>query len=183
VCCLGKTETIKERAVWVYLPSIEQKERWQKLAAQSGVSLSKWIIETVEEAIRPTEEHEWRPRKDLEEELEVSKKEVAGLHNELRQQKIIREKLERELRRYRAEPFLVPEFEGVRRYDKELIELLRSSRSLDGKPKAMTDIDILQYLGIDPTEDEVVKAVSAQLGNLEAYGIVKSTPKGWRWIE
>jgi len=180
---LGKTETIKERAVWVYLPSIEQKERWQKLAAQSGASLSKWVIETVEEAIRPTEEHEWRPRKDLEEEIEVSKEEVASLRNKLRVQKIIREKLERELRRYRAKPFLVPEFEGVRHYDKELIELLRSSRSLDGKPKAMTDIEILQYLGIDPTEEEAVKAVSAQLGNLEAYEIVKSTPKGWRWIE
>jgi len=145
---VGKTETIKERAIWVYLPSIEQKERWQKFAEQSGVSLSKWVIETVEEAIRP-----------------------------------IREKLERELRRYRAEPFLAPEFEGVRRYDKELIELLRSSQSLNGKPKALTDTEILQYLGIDPTEEEAIKAVSAQLANLEAYGIMKSTPKGWRWVE
>ena len=181
--CLGKTETIKERAIWVYLPSIEHKESWQKLAKQSGVSLSKWVIEAVEEAVRPAEELELKPRKDLEEELEGLKKEVAGLRGELRQQKIIREKLERELRRYRAEPFLVPEFEGVRRYDKELIELLRSSRSLVGKPKALTDIEILQYLGIDATEEEAVKAVSTQLANLEAYGITKSTPKGWRWVE
>ena len=181
--CLGKTETIKERAIWVYLPSIEQKERWQKLAKQSGVSLSKWVIEAVEEAVCPAEEREWKPRKDLEEELQGLKKEVAGLRGELRQQNIIREKLERELRRYRAEPFLVPEFEGVRRYDKELIELLRSSRSLNGKPKALTDSEILQYLGIDPTEEEAIKAVSAQLANLEAYGIVKSTPKGWKWVE
>jgi predicted RNase H-like nuclease (RuvC/YqgF family) len=183
VCSLGKTETIKERAVWVYLPSIEQKKRWQKFADQSGVSLSKWVIETVEEAIRPTEEQELKPRKDLEEEIEGLKKEVAGLRGELRQQKIIREKLERELRRYRAKPFLAPKFEGIRRYDKQLIEVLRSSRNLDEKPKALTDMEILQYLGIDPTEEEAVKAVSTQLENLEAYGIVKSTPKGWRWIE
>jgi hypothetical protein len=183
VCCLGKTETIKERAVWVYLPSIEQKERWQKFADQSGVSLSKWVIETVEEAVRPTEEREWKPRKDLEEEIEGLKKEVASLRGEFRQQKIIREKLERELRRYRAEPFLAPRFEGIRHYDKELIELLRSNRSLDEKPKALTDSEILQYLGIDPNEEDAVKAVSAQLANLEAYGIVKSTPKGWKWIE
>ena len=180
---MGKTETIKERAIWVYLPSIEQKERWQELAKQSGVSLSKWVIETVEEAVRPAEELEWKPRKDLEEENEGLKEGVAGLRGELRQQNIIREKLERELRRYRAEPFLVPKFEGIRRYDKELIELLRSSRSLNGKPKALTDIEILQYLGIDPTEEEAVKGVSAQLANLEAYGIMKSTPKGWRWVE
>jgi len=180
---VGKTETIKERAIWVYLPSIEQKERWQKFAAQSGVSLSKWVIETVEEAIRPSEELDWKPREDLEEEIEGLKNEVAGLRGGLRQQKIIREKLERELRRYRAEPFVVANFEGVRRYDKELIELLRSSRSLNGKPKALTDTKILQYLGIDPTEEEAIKAVSAQLANLEAYGIMKSAPKGWRWVE
>jgi predicted RNase H-like nuclease (RuvC/YqgF family) len=183
VCCLGKTETIKERAVWVYLPSIEQKERWEKLADQGGVSLSKWVIETVEEAIRPAEDREWKPRKELEDEIEGLKKEVADLRRELRQQKIIREKLERELRRYRAEPFLAPEFEGVRQYNKELIELLRSSRSLEGKSKALKDVEILQYLDVDPTEEEAVKAISAQLTNLEAYGIVRSTPKGWRWIE
>jgi predicted RNase H-like nuclease (RuvC/YqgF family) len=180
---LGKTETIKERAVWIYLPSIEQKESWQKLAKQSGASLSKWVIETVEEAVRPAEECEWKPRKNLEEELEGLKNEVASLRSKLRQQKIIREKLEQELRRYRAEPFLTPEFDGIRRYDKELIELLRSSKSLNGKPKALTDNEILQYLGIDPTEEEAVKAISAQLSNLEAYGIMKSTPNGWRWIK
>ena len=73
---------------------------------------------------------------------------------------------------------MAPEFEGIRRYDKELIELLRSSQSLNGKPKALTDTEILQYLGIDPTEENAVKAVSVQLGNLEAYAIVKSAPKG-----
>ena len=180
---MGKTETIKERAIWVYLPSLEQKQRWQKLADECGVSLSKWVIETVGEAIRPVEEREWKPRKDMEEEIEGLKKEVADLRSELRQQRTIRENLEKELRRYRAEPFLAPEFEGVRRYDKELIQLLRSTRNLDGKPKALTDIEILNRLGIDASEEEAVKAVSAQLTNLEAYGIVKSTPKGWRWVE
>ena len=180
---MGKTETIKERAIWVYLPSLEQKERWQKLADQSGVSLSKWVIETVEEAIRPVEEREWKPRKEIEEEIEGLKKEVSNLHSELRQQRTIRENLEKEIRKYRAEPFLAPEFEGVRRYDKELIQVLRSTRSLDGKPKALTDIEILTRLNIEASEEEAVKAVSAQLTNLEAYGIVKSTPKGWRWVE
>lgn len=180
---MGKTETIKERAIWVYLQSLEQKQRWQKLADERGVSLSKWVMEMVEEGIRPEEEHEWKPRKEIEEEIEGLKKEVADLRSELRQQRTIRENLEREIRRYRAEPFLAPEFEGVRRYDKELIQLLRSTRSLDGKPKALTDIEILTRLSIDATEEEAVKAVSAQLTNLTAYGIVKSTPKGWRWVE
>lgn len=180
---MGKTETIKQRAIWVYLPSLEQKGRWERLADQSGVSLSKWVVETVEEAIRPVEEREYKTRSELEEEVKTLRSQVSDLRDKTRQLEIIREKLERELRRYRAEPFLAPEFKGVRRYDRELINLLRTTRTLEGKPKALTDTEILEYLGIDPTEEEAVKAVSIQLANLEAYGIVRSTPKGWRWVE
>lgn len=86
---LGKTETIKERAIWVYLPSIEQKQRWQNAADQSGVSLSKWVTEIVEEALRPEEEREWKPRRSLEDEVEGLKKEVADVRGELRQEKTI----------------------------------------------------------------------------------------------
>jgi hypothetical protein len=179
---VGKTETIKERAIWVYLPSVPQKQRWQAAAEQSGVSLSKWVVQTVEDAL-PSEEPEWKPRKDLEEELQGLKKEVADLHDALRQQNTIRENLETQLRRYRSEPFLAHEFEGVRRYDKALIQVLRSVRDLDGKPKPLSDIEILTRLGIDATAEEPVRAISTQLTNLEAYGLVKATAKGWRWVE
>lgn len=147
------------------------------------MSLSKWVIETVEEATTAEKDSKWKPRKDLEEEIKGLKKEVADLHSDLRQQRTIRENLEREIRRYRAEPFLASEFEGVRRYDKGLIQLLRSTRGLDGRPKALTSIEILLRLGIDASEEKPVKAVSAQLTSLEAYGIVKSTSKGWKWVE
>jgi hypothetical protein len=42
---LGKTDTIKDRAVSVYLPSTKQKQRWQEAADKGGISLSKWIAE------------------------------------------------------------------------------------------------------------------------------------------
>lgn len=176
---MGKTETIRERAVWVYLPTIEEKRRWAELARKEGVSLSKWILETVRDAV----ERGRRTRGELEEENEALRRQVSGLRDRVRQLSIIREKLERELRRYRAEPFLVEGFEGVRRYNRELVELLRSTRGVDGKPRALSGQDMLEYLGIDPTEEEAVKAISSQLANLEAYGLVRSTPKGWRWVE
>ena len=85
------------------------------------------------------------------------------------------EKLERELRRYRAEPFLEPDFKGVRRLDRELVETLRDSGVLSNE-------EVLSKLGIDPREHEAVKAVSKQLEILESYGLVQPTPRGWRWI-
>jgi hypothetical protein len=33
---LGKTETIKERSIYVYLPSTEQKKRWDESAEKQG---------------------------------------------------------------------------------------------------------------------------------------------------
>jgi uncharacterized protein YfaT (DUF1175 family) len=84
VSSVGKTEPIKERAIWVCLPSVAQKQRWHAAAEQSGVSISKWVVQTVEDALRSGEEPEWKPRKALEEDLQGLKKEVADPHDDLR---------------------------------------------------------------------------------------------------
>jgi hypothetical protein len=40
---------------------------------------------------------------------------------------------------------------------------------------------LLEELGINPSNSKLVKAVSRQLEDLEAYGLVTSMPHGWRW--
>jgi hypothetical protein len=40
---------------------------------------------------------------------------------------------------------------------------------------------LLRLLRIDPRETSLVKAVSNQLENLEAYGLVEKTRRGWKW--
>jgi hypothetical protein len=73
--------------------------------------------------------------------------------------------LEHELRRYRTGIFLEERFEGVRKYDKELIEIL--------KKRGVVDSDaLLRELNIDPREGELVQALAKQLENLETYGLV-----------
>ena len=79
-----------------------------------------------------------------------------------------------ELKRYRAKPFLDESFMGVRQFDRDLIELLRSGRTL-------SDEEILASLNIDPADADLVKVVSKQLEALEDYGLVEFTGKGWRW--
>jgi hypothetical protein len=85
------------------------------------------------------------------------------------------ERQDQELRRYRAKPFLEEGFEGMRGYEKGLVNLLKMR-------EIVTSDQILARLGIDPSEYNLVKAVSKQLENLEAYGLVKSTPRGWKWM-
>jgi oligoendopeptidase F len=84
------------------------------------------------------------------------------------------ENLDNELRRYRAQPFLEEAFEGVRRFDRDLIELLRKGGSY-------TEEQILTHLNIDPSDMDLVKAVSKQLEAFEGYGLLEYKGRGWRW--
>jgi hypothetical protein len=79
------------------------------------------------------------------------------------------------LKKYRSQSFLGEDFAGVRRYSKEIVDLLKSRGQADS-------YRILEDLGIDPRESEVVKAVSRQLEELEAYGMARTDGRSWKWI-
>ena len=169
-----KTETIKERSIYVYLPSNEMVKAWKKRAKKQGVSISKFVIEHVENSLQQEEDPTYKPRGDLVKEINELRDQIKELSDDNRQKKIVIERLDNELRKYRAEVFLEERFEGVRKYDKELIGIL--------KRRGVVDSDgLLKDLGIDPRDSNLVIAVSKQLENLEAYGLVSSTKRGWRW--
>jgi hypothetical protein len=171
---MGETETIKQRAIYVYLPSVEQKEKWQKCAEKLGVSISKFVIEYVENSLRQEEGQDYKSKSELWKENDDLKQQVADSAKKNRMLETVVDRLEQEVRKYRARPFLEREFEGVRGYEKELITLLKS------RDVATAD-QIFSHLGIDPSEHDTAAGVSKQLENLEAYGLVKSSPRGWKW--
>jgi len=171
----GKTETIKDRAIYVYLPSLEMVEDWKRRAERAGVSISKFVVERVEDSIRREEGEEgYLSRAELVKRLRSAEEELKRLREENRLLKRLVENLDNELKRYRAQPFLQEAFEGVRRFDRDLVELLRRGGSY-------TEEEILAHLNIDPSDVELVKAVDRQLEALEAYGLVEYRGRGWRW--
>ena len=107
--------------------------------------------------------------------MEALKTENKTLHDDLRQKAIVLERYEAELKRYRAQPFQAEDYQGMRGYSKELVEILKSRGHVDS-------YRLLEALGIDPRESELVKAVSKQLEELEGYGMIKADGKGWQWI-
>ena len=172
----GKTQTIKDRAIYVYLPSLEMVEDWKRRAERAGVSISKFVVERVEDSIRREEGGEgYLSRAELVKRLQNAEGELKKLREENRLLKRLCENLDNELKRYRAQPFLEEAFEGVRRFDKDLIELLRKGGSY-------TQEQILAHLNIDPSDADLVKALGRQLEALEAYGLVEYKGRGWRWI-
>jgi predicted RNase H-like nuclease (RuvC/YqgF family) len=170
----GKTETIKERAIYLYLPSQQMVREWKDLAKKSGLSISKFVREHVENSLQQEKEKSYVSRVDLIKKTRTLEEENSKFRKETRMLRSAYERLDDELRNYRAKPFL-EEFKGIRRYEKELIKVLRERKQVGNE-------DLLEVLGVDPRQSESVKAISKQLENLEAYGLVEPTIGGWRWI-
>ena len=172
---MGKTETIKQRSIYVYLPSHDMVQRWKTLAKNSGTSISKFVAEHVENSLRE-EEAEYKYRSTLIEENRTLSETLNEKERRIGHLELLVEKLEQDLRQYRAQMFTDEEFTGVRSYDKKLVELLR-------EPGVHDTDSILSRLGIKPSEVDSIKAVSKQLELLQSYGLVKATPRGWSWVE
>lgn len=163
----------QSRYTYVYHPSRAHKEQWVKIAAKARTPLSKFIIETVDSVI--DENAEYKPRREMAKDMEALKAENKALRDDLRQKAIVLERYEADLKKYRSQSFLNEDYQGVRPYSKEIVDLLKSRNHIDS-------YGLLEELGIDPRESDLVKAVSNQLEELEGYGMIKPDGKGWRWI-
>jgi hypothetical protein len=173
---LRKTETIKQRTVYAYLPSEESRARWEKAAGKAGMSLSRFIVDTVEASLREGTDEDFRSAKDLWKENVELREANKRLADEKRMLSALVEKLEDEVRRYRTELFLEgPEHRKARQYEKDLIDALREGAVLSSD-------EVFRRLRIKPTDVRGTQAIRMQLDNLQAYGLVKATPRGWRWI-
>ena len=151
-------------------------ERWKAQAEKSDTSISKFVIEHVENSLNMEHEEGYSSRSVILDENRQLREALTEKERRISHLELLVEKLEEDLRVYRARLFTDEDFRGVRNYDKKLIALLK-------EPGVRTSEEILDRLNIEAKESEAVKAVSKQLENLEAYGLVRSTGKGWMWKE
>jgi hypothetical protein len=169
-------QELRERSIYVYLPSDGAAEDWKERARKANVSISEFVFEHVSDSLRQEEgEEEYKSRADLIHDITARDESIRKLSKENRVLTLALERDEHELRRYRAEPFLEEGFQGARDYDRKLIELLRKGEAVDSD-------HLLRLLRIGPRDTSLVKAVDNQLRNLEAYGLAEKTRRGWKWI-
>ena len=155
------------------MPSDADKARWAALAETAKTPLSKWVIEIVESTL--AENEEFSPRREMVNELENLRKDNKALRDDLRQKEVVLERYEAELRRFRSEPFMNTDFKGMRPYSEELVKILKARGHVDS-------YRLLEELGIDPRESDLVKAVTTQLEELEAYKLITTDGRSWKWI-
>ena len=172
---MGKTKEINSRYIYTYLPSVEIAVDWKARAKKTGVSISEFVYEHVSNSLRQEDgEAGYKPRSELIEQLREKDEAIEKLTEDNRVVRLALQNVERELRRYRAEPFLEANFRGVRKYDRQLIDLLKKGEDVDSD-------HLLRLLKINPKETDLVRAVSNQLENLQAYGLIRKTRRGWKW--
>jgi uncharacterized protein YlxW (UPF0749 family) len=171
----SKTKTIKQRAIYVYLPSQQLATTWKKLADNAGSSISKFVIEHVQNSIlQENEKDGFTPRIKLLEELRQLQDENKALQKRNRMLDTVVDRLEEELQTYRMKPFQEKEFTGIRQYEPQLIEIFK-------KRKEIRKEDLLPLLDIDSSEQEKIQAILNEVETLERYRLIKDMGGKWRW--
>ena len=175
-CDQSKSATIKKRAVYVYLPSFEMTDKWKKQADDAGFSISKFVIEHVENSLRQEEDEvDYESRLDLIVKNKMLQEENLDLQKRCKMLDTVVERLEGELREYRVKPFVDDDTLGVRQYQSDLINLFK-------RRGVVRKDEVLSSLGIDPSDSFVVKGVMKQISGLEEYGIIKDVGAKWKWM-
>lgn len=172
---MGKTDTIKDRRVDVYVDTIDRKERWTRIAEEEDESLSQFVQQCVEYAIEQGGP-DFTELGEESKQIQELEEEVRDLRQDIKQRQIVIEKLESELQELRTQPFTDEDFEGRRKFSEDLIEELKRADRISAD-------ELLRRLDIDPSQTDLVKGIDTQLQRLEEYGLVRSTPQGWVWNE
>ena len=167
------SKSLAKRRVDVYLPSLDMRERWKKVAKERGISVSKFVVEYVENQLN--EDEFYATRVEMQNRIDALEEENVQLRRKRNHLEIVVDKLQEELQLYRMRPFLDDNFQGVRQFEKRLIDLLKQRKSV-------RDDVILREVGVKPTDSESIKSLQKQLMLLERYGLVKKTLEGWSWI-
>ena len=160
------------RTATVYLPAGEILTAWQKEAAQGGATISEYIFEMVEKARRPAEE---AARPDLVRENSDLKTLNRKLEQEVNLLKANLEIMQTEIYKQRFAGFEQVDAPGMHSYDRALVDMLKRGKILDSQ-------EIFGSLGIDPRDSQAVKLVSNQLEELKRFGLIRESPRGWRWL-
>ena len=171
---LGKTETIRQRAVNVYLPTEEMLVKWKSEAERFGVPLSRFIVETVDDSIRKTPAGV-TPREQLEKELNDAKAELKAVRERLDSAEAALKRADVTIAEYRSKltnPVL-PSVETE--LTARLIEILITEKVLN------TD-EVPDRLNLDMTDKVSVNRLKASVDLLKKVGLVESGMFEWRWI-
>lgn len=162
----GKTETIRQRKIDVYLPTLDLMQQWKHAAETSGMPLSKYILEVVEQhrmgAVRVT-----MPPALLEEKANKLEKELAALQMRFDTLNLAFHNQEVELSR------LSSAYQSAKGGSLDIPMVKNLIQILQSVPKSGIHVtDLLESMRFDRNDGELIKKWSDGLNFLLEVGLV-----------
>lgn len=169
----SKTDTVAQRTVKAYLPSQDDVDRWKAAADEAGLSLSRFIQQTVEQRLQEGDATATEDRvQELEQKLDETQRELEQVEDERDRYRRLLDIQEDELQRLRQSE--ADKAQGpTGSVNPKLLEILIRHGSID-------ETSLLAQLDVDPDADEAA-AVIDELEFYERAGAVEKTGKYWRW--
>jgi len=127
-----------------------------------------------------------QPGFDINEILEkndILKEQLQEALDRIRMLEALRDKLDNEVKDYRAYSFEAIQYKGDRGLDNRLADIIRGHRNANGKPKPLNSAKLLQLMGVNPRDEDKTTLIHAQLDILLDFGVIKSTAVGYRWCD
>ena len=170
-----KTDTIVQRTINIYLPTFEMKEKWKNYAQNANQSISKFIIEHVTNSLDHEQENPTvETRIQLINDNKRLNEENKILLKQLKDKEKLAEIYEKEAHAQHVKPFLEENFMGIRKFEKELIDLFK-------KEIEVRKEDLYKKLHIETLDTDTTTAIQRQIDILERYGFLKDVGGAWRW--
>ncbi len=174
----GKTATIKQRRVEIYLPSLETKDRWTAEAEQRGVSLSEMIFLLIHEKLTSEDPSTAERLTRLEKENRTLHAQLDAQRERVEALEAVKERQERDLSEYRAQAFLGG---PIRKLDPRLLRVLSEAKDRSGRFRPVGETELKRALRVTPKDFTQSKALVAQLAFLETHQVVTHGQGGWTW--
>ncbi len=172
---LGRKKTFKDRQVDLYLPTVEMVKQWKVEAEKHGLSLSKFVVEVVDDTLRKNPRGV-TPREQLEDELNKTWAELTTLSIEVDHLREAQKRNEATIAEYReklARPAVVSEESAE--YVPILAELIQEEKVLPiERAKKM--------FGIGDADVDALRALGAAVDALASMGLIEKGISDWRWI-
>ena len=170
-----KTESLKRRSFFVYVPDELMADDWKNAAKESRLSISRFVVEHVENSLRQNGEGSRFSRKDLIDQNAKLTEEIQTLREDLDMKTRAYGALNQELVHLRNQAYVNPTAMGVRQVSRDLVRLFLTERSVRYDA-------LLPSLGIIATDTETVRGINAQIEALVQWGLLLPDRTGWRWI-
>jgi hypothetical protein len=170
----GRTETLKQRAVYLYVPTEKMLAKWKTEAGRFGMSLSGFLVEVIDDAMRRNPSG-LTPREKVEKELNQAASDLQAVRMQRDSFRSRLEDSEATVARYRESLEDVFSYVPDEKIQKKVVSLFlkRGSWQIG---------DFTREAGADAGKTEELSKIQRTIEHLKRIGLVEGDFGEWRWL-